>query len=276
MGGLVWVASYPRSGNTWTRVFLHNLLNVMDGRDQLDLNQLDEFSTWDIAEAWYRPFLKKPLDKTSKEEVAAARPMAQRRIADSVDGLVFVKTHAALVKDRGTPTIDMSRTAGAIYIVRNPLDVIPSYAQHMNLSLEAAASVLNAPRFETPNGPHSVYEFYGSWSQNVVSWTRRAHPAIFVVRYEDLLDDPLANFARLAEHLRIEASREQVQKAIELSSFERLSKIEADKGFREKPQQSSGFFRQGTAGQWRDTLPSELVDKVVATHNTTMKQFGYL
>jgi hypothetical protein len=276
MGGLVWVASYPRSGNTWTRTFLHSLLNVIERRETLDLNQLGESSTWDISETWYRPFLKKAPNQASMEEVAAVRPMAQRRIADSVNGLVFVKTHAALVKERGTPTIDMSRTAGAVYIVRNPLDVVLSYAQHMNIPIETAVGVLNAPRFETPNGPHSVYEFYGSWSQHVVSWTRRPHHAVFVIRYEDLIADPQANFANMARHLRIEASQEQIEKAAQMSAFERLTAIEAETGFREKPEQSKRFFRKGTAGQWRDGLARPLVDRIVACHGETMSRFGYV
>ena len=81
MGGVVWVASYPRSGNTWIRVFLHSLLNAIDGREELDLNALAEFSTWDIAAHWYEPLLGQPPDQVTKEAVAAARPMAQRRIA---------------------------------------------------------------------------------------------------------------------------------------------------------------------------------------------------
>ena len=206
MGGVVWIASYPRSGNTWVRVFLHALLNVLDGREEFDLNTLAEFSTWDIASQWYEPLLGKPPDEVTKEAVAAVRPMAQRRIADSVDGLVFVKTHAALVKDRGTPTIDMTRTAGAVYVVRNPLDVAISYARHLSMPIARSVYILNTPRFETDNFPKAVYEFYGSWSQHVTSWSRRHHPAVRVVRYEDLLAEPLAAFTGLADHLRIEAT----------------------------------------------------------------------
>jgi quercetin dioxygenase-like cupin family protein len=94
MGGVVWIASYPRSGNTWIRVFLHALLNVLDGRDELDLNTLAEFSTWDIASQWYAPLLGKPPDEVTKETVAAARPMAQRRIADSVDNISWFFSRA--------------------------------------------------------------------------------------------------------------------------------------------------------------------------------------
>lgn len=276
MGALVWLASYPRSGNTWTRVFLHNLINILDGRGAQELNELDVHSTWDIAAHWYDPFLAAPPNRATKEAVAAARPLAQQRIADSVEGVVFVKTHAALIKDRGTPTVDMSRTAGAVYIVRNPLDIVLSYAKHMDVPVEEAVEVLNTPRFETPNGPHSVYEVYGSWSQHVESWTRRAHHAIHVLRYEDLIADPIRSFTGLARHLRIQASSENIEKASELSSFARLSAIEADKGFRERSEYSDRFFRSGTAGQWRAALPPSLVERVVFHHREVMRRFDYL
>jgi quercetin dioxygenase-like cupin family protein len=182
MGGVVWVASYPRSGNTWIRVFLHALLNVVAGREELDLNTLAEFSTWDIASQWYESLLGKPPDEVTKEAVAAARPMAQRRIADSVDGLVFVKTHAALVKDRGTPTIDMTRTAGAVYVVRNPLDVAISYARHLSMPVARSVYILNTPRFETDNFPKAVYEFYAGKIEDA------ADPTVATVQSKHAID----------------------------------------------------------------------------------------
>jgi hypothetical protein len=275
MGAIVWVASYPRSGNTWIRIFLHNLLGH-DGASEVDLDQLDAFSTWDIAARWYAPFLTSPPNLVTKDAVAAFRPAAQQRIADSVDGLIFVKTHAALVRERGTPTIDMTRTAGAVYLVRNPLDVCVSYAAHMGLGIEEAAEILITPRFETSNGPHSVYEFYGSWSQNVESWTRRPHHAVLTLRFEDLVDDPIGQFSRLARHLRIDAQEDEVRAAVEKSSFERLSSIEAAKGFRERPEYSSRFFRSGKIGSWRNVLPDALVEKISERHGDTMRRFGYL
>lgn len=275
-GALVWVASYPRSGNTWLRIFLHNVLRLTRGEAAAEIDELDQYSTWDIADRWYVPLLDKPTNEATKEEVAAVRPLAQRSIADSVDGLIFVKTHAALVMDRTTPTIDTSRTAGAVYVVRNPLDVAVSYAKHLDLSLAKTVEILNTPRYETANGPHSVYEFYGSWSQHVLSWTRRPHRAIFVVRYEDMLAEPIHHFGRLVAHLNIPATAEQVEEAAGLSSFARLKDIETKQGFRERPKQSRAFFRRGAAGLWRHDMPADLVQKVTACHGEVMRTFGYL
>lgn len=103
MGGIVWIASYPKSGNTWTRNFLHNLI-----KGDADINKMDRLTTWDSFDAWYRPFLPRPLAQCSKEEVAAVRHHANRRIAESTRDFVFVKTHNAMVADRGTTMINPS------------------------------------------------------------------------------------------------------------------------------------------------------------------------
>src|SRR5690348_6276843 len=129
-GGLVWLASYPKSGNTWTRHFLHSL--IRPGDKSHDINAMNSLTTGDSAALWYKPFLEKPVEESSEEEIAAARPRAVKRIAESTERLVFVKTHNALVNHHGTPMIEPAVTAGAIYIVRNPLDVAISYARFMS------------------------------------------------------------------------------------------------------------------------------------------------
>ena len=115
--GIVWLASYPRSGNTWTRNFLHNLFRVLDG----NINTLGEYTLWDVAGPRFEQLLGKPLHAASRSEIAAIRIKVQQQIADEADAPVFVKTHNALVLDRGYPTINMGATSGASYIVRTPV-----------------------------------------------------------------------------------------------------------------------------------------------------------
>ena len=95
MGGLVWLASYPKSGNTWTRNFLHNVLRG-DGEGSFDINKMNTLTTWDSGMQWYKPLLDKPLEDCTKEEVAAVRIQANQRMADATPDLVFVKTHNAM------------------------------------------------------------------------------------------------------------------------------------------------------------------------------------
>jgi hypothetical protein len=276
--GIVWLASYPRSGNTWTRNFLHNLFRVLDGRELVpqDINALGEYTLWDVAGQRFERLLGKSLDAASRGEIAAIRAKVQQQIADEADAPVFVKTHNALVLDRGHPTVNMGATSGAIYIVRNPLDVVISFALHFGIDLDAAIDKMGRRGLETDVTKHAVYEVYGSWSENVMSWTRKPHRAIYVMRYEDMLQRPLEIFRGLCRHLLLNPSDAQLTRAIELSSFEQAKKQEAQKGYRERPNQSKSFFRAGRAGQWRQQLSDQQVYRIVTENREQMARFGYV
>ena len=275
--GIVWLASYPRSGNTWTRNFLYNLINITgDRQHDADINKIADTSVWDIVGKRFEGVVGKPLKSATREEIAAARPLVQRDIADGATGPILVKTHNALVMDFGTPTINMRVTAGAVYIVRNPLDAVISNAHHFTIDIDAAITRLGRRGEETEVTQHTAYEVYGSWSENVSSWTAKPHRAILAVRYEDMLAEPVKTFRKLANHLMIEASNTQLEQAIELSSFERAKKQEQEKGYRERPENSKAFFREGRAEQWRDVLNEAQIARIVSDHREQMARFGYI
>ena len=116
----------------------------------------------------------------------------------------------------------------------------------------------------------------GSWSENVGSWTARPHPAVLVVRYEDLIADPTKYFGAVARHLLMAPTEDQLDKAIGMTGFERLRRKEAEAGFAERPDTTTQFFRAGKAGQWRETLTDAQVARMVAAHKPLMRKFGYL
>lgn len=276
--GLVWLASYPKSGNTWTRSFLHNLLKVVrgEGEDAQDINRMNEFTTWDVTAKTYEKCLGRPPQEVDRAAIAAIRPKVQADIADRTDGLAFVKTHHALVNDRGVPTINFEVTSGAIYIVRNPLDVAISFAHHMSATIDDAIEQMAMAGLETAVTEKSVYEVYGSWTEHVRSWTRKPHRAIYVMRYEDMLERPAETFGALARHLLIAPTDADLAAAIDLSSFDRLRQQEEESGFREKPKGADRFFRQGRAGEWREKLTRRQVRRVIAAHGEEMLRFGYV
>jgi hypothetical protein len=277
MHGIIWLASYPKSGNTWTRNFLHNLINVMAGDDleTQDINRMNQHSTWEISGKAYEKLLGKNLGQCTREEIASVRHQVQQQIADNADGLAFVKTHHALVMDRKKPTINFDITSGAIYIVRNPLDVAISFSHHLNASIDEAIEQMAIVGLETPVNEKSVYEVYSSWSQHVESWTRKPQRTIYVMRYEDMLNDPATTFRGLARHLLLEPSVAQLERAIELSSFDRLQSQEKEKGFKEKPKDAKQFFRSGKANQWQQELNGRQIDRIVNTHRKQMERFNY-
>jgi hypothetical protein len=273
MGKILWLASYPKSGNTWLRVFLHNLFR--DPNEPYDINKLNEFCSADYVGAWYQTFSRKPAIEMTMEEVAALRPQVHEALTRVHPDTVFVKTHNALVSDRGSEMITMAQTAGAIYVLRNPLDVTISYAHHYGLDLDTAIEALNLPGQMMPNSNLHVYQIFGSWSENVKSWTATPHPALHVMRYEDMTDHPLETFGAAAAFLGLRPSRERLTRALQNSSFEELRKQEDKDGFQERSDKSEKFFRKGEVGQWRALLTSAQVDRIVEANKEQMERFGY-
>jgi hypothetical protein len=275
--GIVWLASYPKSGNTWTCTFLHNLVHATSGQAEAQqINELNRFSIGLVGKFLYKDVLGfAPTDK-DRDAIAAARARVQQNIADAIEGLAFIKTHQALVIDRGHLTINFAVTAGAIYIVRNPLDVAISYAHHLAKPIDYAIDFMNLKNAEIGVTDKQVYETYGSWSQHVLSWTRKPHPAIYVMRYEDMLAGPQKTFGALARHLLFKPTEDQLADAIDRSSFERLREQEENEGFRERPEQAKRFFREGRAGQWKEVLTPKQIDRIVDAHHEQMQRFGYL
>jgi hypothetical protein len=277
--GILWIASYPKSGNTWTRAFLNNLLKITRGEDEgapQDINRMSEFTIWDVAAAPYEQYLGKPAREAERAEIARVRPLVQAQIAERTEGLALVKTHHALVQDRGFPAINFQVTSGAIYVVRNPLDVAVSFAAHLGSSLDTAIEQMATRDLETSVSDNSVYEIYGSWSQHVESWTRKPHSAIHVMRYEDMLAEPRAVFEGLARHLLLPATAGQIDEALSRSSFAEMRRQEDEAGYREKPDAATRFFRTGKAGGWRQALEPRQVRRIIQAHHEQMARFGYL
>lgn len=276
--GIIWLASFPKSGNTWTRAFLHNLLKVMQGETGglSSVNKMTEYSTWDINSKLYEKFLGKSVTDATPTEIALARPKAQAELSKQSDGMILVKTHNALVLDNGVPTINFAVTSGAIYVVRNPLDLVISFAHHFSTSIDDAIGSMEKTGKKSAVSERVVYEVYGSWSQHVESWTKKPHKAIYIMRYEDMLDKPLDTFGKLAKHLLLDPTPEQLLKSIELSSFDRLRALEDEEGFVEKPKKAERFFREGKSGQWQSLLSDAQISRIVSTHNEQMRRFGYL
>ena len=110
MTGILWLASYPKSGNTWTRNFLHNLLNILDGAgdNPQNINAMNEFTAWEIAARWYEKYLDKPVTECTREEIAAARPKVQQDIADSTDGLAMITIGIEAIRPIGVKSLPRS------------------------------------------------------------------------------------------------------------------------------------------------------------------------
>lgn len=274
MGGILWLASYPKSGNTWLRAFLHNFMRNPD--QSYDINKLMEFTAGESQTVLYRYFDPRPWTEYKREDVAKIRPLVHRELTKSFPDTVFAKTHNALIEDCGYPTVNMEVTVGSIYVVRNPLDVAISYAHHLAIDYDEAIKLMGTKGAMTLPSEKHVHELMSSWSHHVESWTARPSPRLHVVRYEDLLESPFKSFGGIARFLGINPTRERLDKAIKLSSFKVLKNQEKTKGFIERPAKADAFFRKGEAGQWRRDLSPEQVKRVIGDHREQMERFGYV
>ena len=274
MGALIWLASYPKSGNTWLRSFLCNLL--IDAPEPADINKLANFCLGESLRRWYEPHAMAPLETLSAAELARLRPAGQSDMTRAFADSVFVKTHNHLGSWAGTPLHNMAVTAGAIYVLRNPLDVVVSAHHHFNLSIDETIAMMGRSSAGTLLSATNVPEIYTDWSGHVRSWTAQPNPQLLVLRYEDLAADPVRNFGTVASFLGLRVSGERLQRAIAHSSFAALKKQEEERGFLERPDAAPAFFREGRAEQWRDVLTPEQVKRIVAGHRVQMQRFGYI
>jgi hypothetical protein len=275
---IIWIASYPKSGNTWVRVFLHNILREMRGETEgaQDINALNRFTAWEHSVPHYTRVLGKPPGEANLEEMARARPHVQRLISTHHKGLALTKTHLCFGVDHGFPTIDLSITRAVIYLVRNPLDVAISYAHHCARNIDAVIADMAKRGMFTPPSEEYVSETLGTWSQHVASWIGIADRPVLVIRYEDMLVRSSLAFGTLCLFLNLRPSIAQLKTAIQKSSFEELSRQEQENGFREKPEPANRFFRAGRANQWRKGLTPPQVQTILRDHAPMMQRLGYL
>ena len=277
MGNIVWLASYPKSGNTWMRAFLHNLF--LNETRPVDVNRMqgDVFQS-DGALMWFQMVDRRPVSAWTSGDVAAMRGKVCELIARGQEGSIFCKTHNALMTVHGHPTINLDVTSGAIYVVRNPLDVAASTADFMGTSPDEAIRMMGTDFLEIPHDParNNVSIISGSWSQHVESWTGRTNARLHVVRYEDMLEKPSRTFGAVAQFLGLEPSRRRLMRAIRNSSFRAMQSQEEAGGFRERSDHQRRFFRRGKAGGWKEELNAEQIERVCERHAAQMKRFGYL
>ena len=275
MANIVWIASYPKSGNTWLRAFIVNA--VQGGEHPVSLEAITQFFESEADPKYYQRFLATPVVDAPFETLISLRPKVQQEILQSRSaGSVLMKTHNQLTELHETPLHDLKSTAAAIVVIRNPLDVVLSVADHFALSIDQAIHFMANPNTGTATDDQGVAGFLGSWSHHVESWTHANHERFLVIRYEDMLDKPLPTFAKVAAHLNVTLDRVALKKAVAHSSFQQLKRREQSDGFAERSEHSSRFFREGRKNQWIERLSDDQVQRMVDAHYAQMMAFGYV
>ena len=275
MPGILWLASYPKSGNTWMRVFLANL--ILNEPEPLPLKRINEVCSSEPNEVWFKALTKKPVRELSERKVAELRTRAQERAVGLNRNIMPMKTHSLCGRDHGHPIISVKATVGVIYIVRDPRDVAVSAADHYGLTIDQTIEMMADHRARGRGTPgNTVHELMGSWSDHVRSWTGWKHTPMIVLRYEDMLADSLGQLGLVARKLGITQDAERIRRAVAFSSFKTLQGQEAESGFIEKSLHSRRFFRAGRAGGWRESLSPAQAAAIEGIHGEQMRRFGYL
>ena len=274
MQKLNWLASYPKSGNTWVRCFLRAY--QYDAYEPIDINSIGKISK---SACRLRYFLELS-DKTTldNEEIDALRAQVQKRLAERIGHHQVVKTHNARTTNRGYPLIQVPYTRCAIYVVRNPLDIVDSFADHVGTAHHAAVQMMANPAqiLDDAKGVF-VRQYLDTWSGHVLSWTEKTPFPVLVLRYEDLIRDGFTYFSRLIRFLGWFFDEDRVKRAMQWSSFSELRAAENTRGFKETSSVSTSrrFFRQGQVDAWKSVLDDQLVRRIVDDHGSVMARMNY-
>jgi hypothetical protein len=275
MSGLVWLASYPKSGNTWMRMLLSAYQHPRHGG--LQLTDAFQATVSESRRTLYEQLAGR-IDLTPAE-IDQLRQDVQVEISRTITPPVLIKTHNARIEHEGVPLIRDELTLGCVYLIRNPLDIVDSFADHLGQSIDQTIVHMNDPNYSVCGQPNSplVAQYLDTWSRHVLSWTSQTAFPVHVVRYEDLLATTEHTLRNVLTFLGWPHDDEKIAYALAETAFENLRKQEAEKGFAEVSDQSTGgrFFRRGTAGTWSELLSEKQVADVLRAHGDTMRRYGY-
>ena len=271
---ILWLSSYPKSGNTWARIFLTNYL-FEETEDPF--KNLDKIGSYPRKE--YFNFLEekdfeslKNIEQNFKQYI-----ISQEKI--NLNGeLNLLKSHSFCGTLNGNNFSNSDNTAGFIYFVRDPRSVAISLSHHMNQSLEKAVDMmLNKNQFMEPDDSGGLLEFFSSWKINYLSWKNSKYPKL-IIKYEELKKDPFETFKKILNFIsqfkKIEIDDEKIHKIIKKCEFENLQNQEKRKGFKERKGKDL-FFRKGEIDEWKNKLPNSLNELIKKNFNSEMQELGY-
>jgi aryl sulfotransferase len=289
--GRIWLASYPKSGNTWLRMLIANLA-AKDGQP-VGINDASGSSGIASSRGPFDRLLLIDSGLLTHDEADCLRPRVYEELARGADdderdphetppAVRFVKVHDAYtLTPMGEPLLAGARGAdGAIVIVRDPRDVAPSLANHNNSSIDEAIAFMHDCDAgfcaNTTSQDSQLRQKLPGWSAHVASWLDQTDIPIHLVRYEDLQIDTAVVLRRALEFAGQAATDDELWRAVRFAEFARLRQQEGEGGFREAPRQPGArFFRRGEAGGWRDELTPDQAARIVAAHGAVMRRLGY-
>ncbi len=281
---IIWLASYPKNGNTWLRSLISAYYYTNDGFFLGD-QQLKNISQFPVKENFdsFKYDLKKPGD-TIRLLIAA-----QEKI-NSDKKVRFFKTHNALVKIGQNDFTNQKNTLGGIYIVRDPRNVLDSMSRHFQINHDKTLNIMQDENSFTydfkKKNDYSDYQFISSWEKNYQSWKNNKLIPVKFLRYEDLLKETFFVFKEIIEFInkltnnKSGFSREKAKNAVKSTSFENLKKIENTKGFSEfiisrEKEKKIPFFHLGPKNNWQKNFDTKFIKKLNNVFEKSLTELDY-
>ncbi len=272
---IVWLASYPKSGNTWVRLFLDAyFLGEIDINDIVCSVTDDRADRCQIGDGSNISDL--PVDIQH-----LTRPMGLLRLVRAFNKNkfsevpLFVKTHSAHMIANGIELLPEMLTQATICIVRDPRDVAPSFAKHMGVDVDTAIEYMQDKYRTLTSDPTRVADFMSSWSRHTNSYLNADTHNVRVFSYEAMRQNPVQEFSEILRHSGIEPDEIRVKAALDMVDLGRLRKIEAKEGFRESsPNAKNAFFGEGKVGG--NKLTDRQRYRISKAFRRTMERLGYL
>lgn len=271
-GNIVWIASYPKSGNTWLRLLISaHYTGVCDINNMVGAYGED-------ADYWINRVAPRPFSELTLMARTILRPAALMHMQEALPFTpICVKTHNINEDIDGYPLIPPHLTRGAVYMVRDPRDVCISYSEHMGMSIDDAIDRMSRTTTAlTPNPDAEPNSILRRWDTHVQSWAGEHDYPVAILRYEDLKDNTEVMFGKVVQALGWDHNnKEKIRKAVEATEFAKLQKQEEEKGFTEASDKTERFFKRGKAGGWREILTEEQIAKIESEFHETMIELDY-
>ena len=276
---IIWIGSYPKSGNTYIRSFLSAYYFSEDGKFNFDL--LKNIKQFPNAEFFDKP-IKNEADASDNWLIAQKKILEKRKFR-------FLKTHNFLGSYNNKPFTTLDYTLGAIYVVRDPRNVITSLMNHFSLNLDEAYNfMVNEKKYtKSDESDYSTYTHLSSWGNHYKSWATTKNFRKLIVRYEDFENNKYETFRDIIVFLNAISNRtervnkKKLENSIDTTNFSVLKNLEENKGFDEalysqKEKKFKTFFNLGFNNRWKKLLPKEMIKKIENSFEGEMKEIGYL
>ena len=273
---IIWIASYPKSGNTWVRSFLSSYIYTK--AEKFNFSHLDQIRAFPSDPEIN--FLKERYGKYKFTHMAENWNNFQRNIINQKK-FTFLKTHNALINIKNYSFTNLKNTIGLIYVIRDPRDVAISYSSHLNVDLKEITNHMINPNLVEKTPDNLDRTLITSWSNHYNSWKNLPLKKI-IVKYEDLIDKPEETFLEIIKYLNhiinLETDLELIKKSIDNVNFNNLKNLEKIHGFSENKSsdKNNKFFNEGKKEQWKKKLPQDLRVIIEKNFQYEMAENSYL